>query len=592
MIVPSPPRTLVLRSALLVLGAGGLAWAVAIGISGGIILNTSWGRISSRNPVNPFLIGALALVCYVAAFRQHAEADVRRVSAVLRPQRLALLLAAAALVVGIRWGTFVASGSDASGYVSQAEMWLRGTLTTLAPEWARDAPWQDAGATSAPLGYRPSEISYVIVPTYSPGLPLIMALFQAVGGPDAVYYVVPCFGALAVWMTYLLGARFAGPWAGLLGALLILTSPTFLFMLVQPMSDVPAAALWGVALWAASRDGTPSASTPPRKERAAGAPAAGAGAAVAMAILTRPNIAPLAAVVVLIMLYRPSARLRDLFWFTAAAAPGAIAIAALNTFWYGSPVNSGYGSLDVLYSIDRVWPNLVLYAGWLFESETPLMLAGLALPFIVAKTSSEARLMILVAIVFPAAVLALYLPYFVFETWLYLRFLLPAYVPLLAASGAVIVTIVRRVPRPVPAAALAVLVVAAVALHGIRYSPAFRVEDAERRYTRVVEFVRELPPRAVFLSLLHSGSIRYYTGRDILRWDLVAASSLDTAIAHIRSRGYDIYFVGDPPEVSDFKKRFANSRVVRELDGDVPIDVGDTLIFPLDGSAGPDRRGG
>ena len=141
---------------------------------------------------------------------------------------VAALLAAAALVVGIRCGTFVAAGSDASGYVSQAEMWLRGELTIAAPQWAHDARWHDAGWSSAPLGYRPSQISYVLVPTYSPGLPMAMALLQAIGGRDAVYYVVPMLGALTVWVTYLLGSRFAGPWAGVVGALLMLTSPAFL----------------------------------------------------------------------------------------------------------------------------------------------------------------------------------------------------------------------------------------------------------------------------------------------------------------------------------------------------------------------------
>ena len=216
-----------------------------------------------------------------------------------------------------------------------------------------------------------------------------------------MYYVVPLLGAVTVWITYLLGARLAGPWAGLLGALLMLTSPTFLVMLVQPMSDVPAAALWGIALWAACRGGTASA--------------AGAGAAAALAIVTRPNIAPLAGVIGLMVAARPSARLRDVIWFGAALVPAAAAIALLNTHLYGSPLRSGYGSLDSLYSLERVWPNLVLYTGWLFETQTPLILLGLAAPLVVARNRAEARLVALSAIVFPLALLALYLPYFVFE---------------------------------------------------------------------------------------------------------------------------------------------------------------------------------
>ena len=502
---------------------------------------------------------------------------------------LAAFLAAAALVVGIRWGTFVASGSDASGYVSQAEMWLRGELTTWAPAWARDASWSDAVWSAAPLGYRPGEPAYSIVPTYSPGLPIAMALFQAIGGRDAVYYVVPCFGAAAVWVTYLLGARWAGPSAGLLGALLLFTSPTFLVMLVQPMSDVPGAALWGVALWSASRAGPLSAAV--------------AGAAVALAIATRPNVAPLAAVIALIVALRTSVdtprargmrqRILDVLWFAAAAAPGLIGIGFLNSQLYGSPLRSGYGSLDVLYSIGRVWPNLVRYGGWLFVTETPLMLVGLTAPFLVAKSRGEARLLALMTVAFPAMVLALYLPYLVFDVWTYLRFLLPAYPPLLAATGAVMTTTLRRVPHTVVTIATGGLVVAAVALRGLHDSPAFALEDDERRYTRVAEYVQELPANAVFVSLLHSGSIRYYTGRDVLRWELVDPSSLDMAIAHIRRHGHGVYLVVDRQDMADFTQRFANSQVIRELDRGVPVVLNGTRIFAVGGTPPPPSpRGG
>ena len=567
MIVLSHRRAHLLRPVLLGVAAFALTWSIAIAVSGGIILNTSWGRVSSRNPVNPLAIGALALMCYVVAFRKYAEADLRRAATFVGPRTLATLLVVAALVIGIRWGTFVAGGSDASGYVSQARLWLRGELTTLAPEWARDAPWQDAGWSSAPLGYRPSEISYVLVPTYSPGLPVMMALFEAVGGRDSLYYVVPCFGALAVWITYVLGARFAGSWAGLLAALLMLTSPTFLVMVVQPMSDVPTAALWGVAVWAAARGGTANAVT--------------AGAAVAVAIVTRPNLAPLAGVVAIIVIVVSSVRLRHFLYFAAVAAPGPLAIATLNAHFYGSPLRSGYGSLDVLYSVDRMWPNFLVYMQWLITAETPFMLLGLAAPLVVAKNRADRRLLLLIIVVFPAAVFLLYLPYFVFDVWPYLRFLLPAYPPLLAATGAATVTMLRQVQRPMATAVVAILVVTAVALHGVRHSHAFTLENDEQRFTRVAAYVDTLPRDAVFVSLLHSGSIRYYAGRDVLRWELVDPAALDTAIAHIRKLGHDVYFVGDPQEEVDFKERFASSQTKRELDRGEPVVIGGTRIYAL-----------
>ena len=571
MIVLSPWRSLIARSVLLALGVGGVAWAAAIDVSGGIIVNTGWGRVSSRNPVNPFLIGAVALLCYVAVFRRHAEADVRRASVALRPRTLAAVLAVVALAIGIRWGTFVATGADASGYVSQAELWLHGQLTTPLPEWARDAEWPNAVWSATPLGYRPGEPSYSMVPTYSPGLPMVMAAFQAIGGRDAVYYVVPCFGALTVWVTYLLGARLAGPWAGLLGALLMLVSPTFLIMLIQPMSDVPAAALWGLALWAASRGAAGSA--------------AGAGVAVALAILIRPNVAPLAGVIALVLWSTSAARVRDLAWFAAAAVPGAIAIALINANLYGSPLRSGYGPLEALYALDRVWPNFVLYGGWLIGAETPLMLLGLTAPFVLPKNPERRRPVTLIAIVFPLAVFAHYLPYFVFEVWWYLRFLLPAYPPLLAATGAVIVTVLQRMSRPVLPIAVTALIVCGVALHGVKYSDAFILERQERRYMRVADYVAQLPDRSVFVTLVHSGSIRYYTGRDVLRWEWVEPWSLDPAIAYLRARGHDVYVIADDADAEGFRTRFANTRTLRDVEQALAADLGNVRVYAVAGSS-------
>ena len=179
MIVASERRTLVLRSVLLALAIGGLAWAAVIAVTGGVVLDHELGTPvlrasrSTRFDRRPRLCCAMSLL-----FRQHAAGGCPPSGVAGRPQVLAAVLVAAALVIGIRWGTFVASASDASGYVSQAGMWLKGELTTLAPEWAHDAPWQDAAWSSAPLGYRRARSRTCIVPTYSPGLPIMMALFK------------------------------------------------------------------------------------------------------------------------------------------------------------------------------------------------------------------------------------------------------------------------------------------------------------------------------------------------------------------------------------------------------------------------------
>ena len=78
-------------------------------------------------------------------------------------------------------------------------------------------------------------------------LSLLMAPFLAIGGPSAIFLVVPLFGALLVVAIHAVGSRYSEA-VGLASAAVTAASPAFVFQLFQPMSDVPAAALWAVAL--------------------------------------------------------------------------------------------------------------------------------------------------------------------------------------------------------------------------------------------------------------------------------------------------------------------------------------------------------
>ena len=108
--------------------------------------------------------------------------------------------------------------------------------------------WPDAAWTFTPLGYRPISDDGTIVPTYAPGLPLIMALAQAVFGRGAAFVVVPVLASLALAFTYMLGTAATGSrTVGAFAALLLLASPVFLAHAMMPMTDVPVAAGWALA---------------------------------------------------------------------------------------------------------------------------------------------------------------------------------------------------------------------------------------------------------------------------------------------------------------------------------------------------------
>ena len=197
-------------------------------------------------------------------------------------------------------------GADSYGYAGQARLLRHGTLTETIP-LDPGFRWPDARATLIPLGFTGGSQPAVMAPLYPPGLPLMMAAFGAVAEP-AIFLVVPLFGVLAVWCTWRLGASLGQPLAGALAAVFLSVSPTFLYQLVQPMGDVPAAACWLAALIAASRQTQLSAG--------------GAGMLTALAIAIRPNLAPLAGLILLpILTAAGGVRWRRLAAFAAALAP-------------------------------------------------------------------------------------------------------------------------------------------------------------------------------------------------------------------------------------------------------------------------------
>ncbi len=464
------------------------------------------------------------------------------------------------MISGLQWGVLMAAGPDASGYVSQADKWVHGPVVTAPPPWVKDAPWEYSAWSSAPVGYQLTFNGAGLAPVYSPGLPLIMSIFERIGGRDAVFYVVPLMAAIVVWVAFALATGMAGPWAGAIAAFWMASSPIFLSFSLQPMSDVPVAACWGVALVLGCRAGTRSA--------------AGSGLATAMAILVRPNLLPLAVVPVLLLLTREDFRIRRICAFGVALVPAIVLIMALNWQWWGSPLKSGYGSLDDLYSSTRIVPNLRHYGGWLIETQTPLVLIGFAAPLVVA--SSRRMRVLTLTVVYPIAVLAMYLMYATFDEWYYLRFLLPAFPALIAGCAAVLVEGARRGRQPGVAIAAVLTVVLAVGIAEWRYAGGagvFQQKQSAGRFARAVAFASRLPANTVLISNAYSGTLRYYTGRDVLRWEVLHSTDVDAALAYLRDGGHPLLFVGDEFEVTAFKEYFDGTETAREFEPRRLLDV-------------------
>jgi len=457
------------------------------------------------------------------------------------------VLAALTLYAGIHWGSTVAGGADSYGYVSQANLWLRGQLR-IHQDIIRASPWPLAINTWAPLGYRASpDMQDAIVPLYSPGLPLLMALFQSIGGFCAAFLVVPICGAAVVWFTYLLGQRlFATPRISLAAAVFVATSPIFLYQLMNPMTDVPVTAALALAMLLAI-DGWPAA----------------AGSAAGLAILIRPNLAPVT-VVPLAWLFLTRGRAIS---FLLGLAPAVIAIATINRALYGAPWISGYGTLGDLYGTLYFSTNLRQFSAWLFATQTPIVSLA-AIYFIAPALFVPARIaypQLLVGGSLAATALC-YLFYLPFDAWWYLRFLLPMWPAMMLSTAAAVDALTRQMHRHASATALAIsmIVVGTVGVKTAAERLAFDIGRGERRYIDVARFVSgHVDPAAVVIALQHTGTLRLYAGRLTLRFDQLDPAWLDRVAEFLNTSGRHPYIVLEGDELKLFKTRFSGSELGR-----------------------------
>ncbi|HEY2431151.1 MAG TPA: hypothetical protein VGI12_00660 [Vicinamibacterales bacterium] len=493
-------------------------------------------------------------------------------------------LATAVSVVGVTLGSHVASGADAYGYVSQARLMRHGTLQQT-ERLVRTADWPDAAESLAPLGYRPAVGGFTNVPTYAPGLPLLMAAAALVAGPCMVYGVVPLAAALLVLLTYRLARCVADPAVAVAAAILLATSPVFLFMTLWPMSDVPAAACWIAAMLCA-------ASTERWRPLAT-------AALTALAILIRPNLVHLAAVPAGISLYMSSrvsraATGRAAVLLAAGLASAIAVVLALNRTLYGSPVASGYGAVSGLYAMSRIGRNAALHASWLQQSQGLYLTAAVA-GLIVHLRRGFSDLLVWGGL-FAVLLWAAYLPYHTYTEWWYLRFLLPALpvVFVLAADG--VAAVAGLAGQTVRAVALAIFV-AAASTHAIHFALAngvFAIGEQEQRFVEVAAFVATaLPADAVLISGEHSGSIRYYSGRETIRYDRMRGTALDAAVRSLSWQHLHVYAVLDRLEEPGFRARFGGQAALARLadlpmatlDSPVPVDVFDFAPVAADAVA-------
>ena len=457
---------------------------------------------------------------------------------------VALLASLACGVAAWTWRTGAVGGSDSACYALMTRAYVEGRVS---PEsaLAREAPWPEATAVAAPGGFLPAPgRPGAAVPVCAPGYALLVAPLARAAGLGAIHIVPPIAAALVVWCAWLGGRRLSSPWAGAGAALLTAAHPIVWFQAVQPMNDITTAALWLAALVAAL-------------DRRAW----WTGGLLGLGLLVRPNLAPAAVAITLVCAWeaRHDARaaLGAIARVSLAAVPGMALVLWLNAELYGSPLRSGYGDLGVLFAAAHVPGNLGRYGVTWIATSTPLVLLGLAAPFVLPR-SARPRAWALVVVA--GALSIVYLAYRPFPEWWYLRFLLPAVVISLVLAASVIVTAGERVAgRAGPALAVVVLAgAAAVMLRTPQAGEARGLRRLESRFTTTADAVAaHVAVTSPAITGWQSGPIRFGPGHEVLMWDALDPAWLDRAIGWLEARGTPPVIVLETWEEEPFRARFA-----------------------------------
>ena len=456
-----------------------------------------------------------------------------------------LTLIAGSVGTWFRFLLTTAGGADSYGYVSASQLLRSGHLVAPAPiaEWLSA---ENRLRLAAPLGWAPAAGGNGIVPTYPLGLPMVMAAFSALGGSQAVYFVAPVLALLTLFLVYHVACRWFDREIALVAVALTAWNPVFLTYAKQPMSDGPAAFWIMLAIALAFR--------------ASPASAVCAGLAAGAAVMTRPVLLPaaLAATAIAAGIPRPKAGAIGSVWVGAAA--GLVAMLGiqmlLQNVLYGSPFASGYGSTESLFSVSYLTANLGIYGRQIWFALGALWLAGLGLGVQVTPPALRWRLFAVAG-----AVVAPYLVYLPFDHWETLRFLLPGLVPLTLIVAAGAMRLARIAPNPWTIAVIIVVLLAGFAARSeslLRRASVWQIQALEARYPLAAEWVKvNTPPGSVVLANQHSGSIRWYSDRQTLRWDFIEPERLATTVSELAARGAGVYVALEQGEVQMFDQRFA-----------------------------------
>ena len=247
-------------------------------------------------------------------------------------------------------------------------------------------------------------------------------------------------------------------------------------------------------------------------------------------------------------------------------AAACLVVALIYRELYGSPFSSGY-DVRGLFGLEFALPNLARYPALLTAMQTPLVWLAFLAPWLLHRRG-EPLAPAVVALGFVVAVFLSYLFYPGFDAYETLRFLVPALPALFVLLGVVFALGTAGLP-PAWRTLVLLAVVGLIGARGVAYAKANWAFNnyGERRFEVIGKAIAQrLPENAVVLSMQHSGSVRYYSGRDIVRYDLVPRHRLDRLVKRLQRIERHPYIVLDPWEVDEYRRRYEGSSLLAALD--------------------------
>lgn len=487
----------------------------------------------------------------------------------------------------LRFPTAGAIGTDPATYVQMAlDLAQRGTVVHEFPLFTKlfnqNLSW-DAFITP---GYHIVPETGFVAPNFAFGFPLLLAFAYRVFGENALYWMTPLMGALALLATFALANelfRDVSPtcrdWIGALAALLLATTPKQIQLALVPMSDVPTQLFCVLAMWCAFRvvretqrvfdADAPSAAHATKTLWVLYAYVALCGLALGIAYLMRHSALVMLVPLALVATRWGSTRREKIFLLAVSLFVFAITIAPDifyrakvlgNPFVVESPESAQTNFYDAprqilqmlaaLFSVTGLGPLILFvpFGWWILAREKNRFAAGVLAVWVLALMFLHAPLTLTG----------------VFEN--NLRYLIPAYPALALSASAALVWIFGRAWKEMRATqtrfAKQALFVYAIALFGIfALAIALRaMPNPERFVLRAYGWMREnarndlrvlneqLPPDAVIgVSDQMAGATMLYAQREILRPNnfLEPAREFPQLLQEMKDEKRAVFLLGD-----------------------------------------------